>query len=152
VARAAGAPAQGRTQCRAEGDGDDQPYDVAEQFLLAGFYQYKKRYAAAVFAAAGQGTDADKLDAKEKARLRQQALAWLRDNHKEYAKQLAAADVKTRQAVQQTLQHWQKDADLASVRGKEALAKLPEAERAAWQQLWADVETLLKKARAKRVP
>jgi hypothetical protein len=48
--------------------------------------------------------------------------------------------------VQQTLQHWQKDPDLDSVRGKEALAKLSEAERAAWQQLWADVEKLLKKA------
>jgi hypothetical protein len=47
--------------------------------------------------------------------------------------------------VQQTLQHWQKDSDLNSVRGQDALAKLPEAERAAWQQLWADVEKLLKK-------
>jgi hypothetical protein len=35
--------------------------------------------------------------------------------------------------------------DLASVRDQEALAKLTEAERAAWQQLWADVEQLLKK-------
>jgi hypothetical protein len=44
------------------------------------------------------------------------------------------------------LQHWQKDADLAGLRGKEALAKLPEAERAAWEQFWTDVEKLLKKA------
>jgi hypothetical protein len=44
------------------------------------------------------------------------------------------------------LQHWHEDPDFDSVRGKEALAKLPEAERAAWQQLWADVETILKKA------
>jgi hypothetical protein len=43
------------------------------------------------------------------------------------------------------LQYWQKNPDFDSVRGQEALAKLPEAERAAWQQLWADVEKLLKK-------
>jgi tetratricopeptide (TPR) repeat protein len=34
---------------------------------------------AAVLAAAGQGMDAEKLDPKEKARLRQQALGWLRE-------------------------------------------------------------------------
>jgi hypothetical protein len=95
--------------------------------------------------AAGKGIDADKLDPKEPSRLRQQARAWLQDNLQQYAKQLEDADAKTRQAMQQTLQHWQKDPDLVSVRSKEALAKLPEAERAAWQQLWADVEKLLKK-------
>jgi serine/threonine-protein kinase len=100
----------------------------------------------ATLAAAGQGVAAAKLDAKEKSRLRQQALAWLRDNLQQHAKQLADADAKTRQGVQQTLQHWQQDPDLASVRNMEALAKLPEAERAAWQQFWADVEKLLKKA------
>jgi serine/threonine-protein kinase len=107
---------------------------------------------AAVLAAAGQGEDADKLDAKEKSRLRQLALAWFRDNLKDYAKQLENADAKSRQAVQQALQPWQKDPDFDSVRGKEALAKLPEAERAAWQQFWADVEKLLKKAAAANWP
>jgi hypothetical protein len=43
-----------------------------------------------------------------------------------------------------------KGPEFDSVRDKEALAKLPEAERAAWQQLWADVETLLKKTAAAR--
>jgi tetratricopeptide (TPR) repeat protein len=152
--------------------GDDQPKDTAEQLALAELcQQFKKRYAtaarfyadafaagaaqtnkraynaagAAVLAAAGKGEDASKLDAKEKTRLRQQALAWLRDNLKEYAKQLEGADAKSRQTVQQTLQHWQKDPDLDSVRGEKALAQLPEAERAAWRQLWADVAALLKK-------
>jgi tetratricopeptide (TPR) repeat protein len=101
---------------------------------------------AAILAAAGQGAEAVQFKGKEKARLRQQALAWLRDNLEAYAKQLEDAHAKTLKAVQQTLQHWQKDPDFECVRGKEALAKLPEAERAAWQQLWADVEKLLKKA------
>jgi tetratricopeptide (TPR) repeat protein len=128
---------------------------LAAQPKLTPQEQARHRYNAAcvaALAAAGQGIDADKLDAKEKSRLRQQALAWLRDNLKEYAKQLEDADAKTRQAMQQTLQHWQKDADLTSVRGKEALAKLPEAERAAWQQFWAEVETLPQKAAAANSP
>jgi tetratricopeptide (TPR) repeat protein len=118
--------------------------------LLPGV-RYKAACCAAL-AAAGKGEDAAKLADKAKSRLRQQALDWLRDNLKEHAKQLEGADAKTRQGVQQTLQHWQQDADLASVRDKEALAKLPEAERAAWQQLWADVEKLLKKAAAANSP
>jgi hypothetical protein len=44
------------------------------------------------------------------------------------------------------MRHWLKDVDFQGVRGKEALSKLPEAERAAWQQLWAEVAALLKKA------
>jgi hypothetical protein len=44
------------------------------------------------------------------------------------------------------LQHWQQDADLASVRNKDALAKLPAEEQKAFTQLWADVAALLKKA------
>jgi serine/threonine-protein kinase len=99
---------------------------------------------AATLAAAGKGEDASKLEDKEKTRLRQQALAWLRDSLQHYREQLQDAEAKTRQAVQQTLQHWQQDPDLESVRGKGALAQLPEAERAAWQQLWSDVEKLRK--------
>jgi tetratricopeptide (TPR) repeat protein len=153
---------------------DEQPKGTAEQLALADLCQrYQKRYTAAarfysdafaagaaqttsraynaacaaVLAADGKGVDADKLDVKEKTRLRHQALTWLRDNLKEYAKQLADADAKSRQAVQQTLQNWQKNPDFDSVRGEEALAKLPEAECTAWQQLWADVDKLLQKTR-----
>jgi tetratricopeptide (TPR) repeat protein len=100
---------------------------------------------AAALAGCGKGTDADKLEAKQRAGLRRQALDWLRADLVAWSKQLEHADAKSRQAVQQTLQHWRQDADLESVRGAKALAQLPEAERAAWQQLWAEVETLRKK-------
>jgi hypothetical protein len=40
----------------------------------------------------------------------------------------------------------QQDADFAGVRGTEALAKLPEAERAEWTKLWQDVAALGKQA------
>jgi hypothetical protein len=44
--------------------------------------------------------------------------------------------------------NWRKhsNADLASVRDPEALDLLPEAERQAWQQFWAEVDALLQKA------
>jgi tetratricopeptide (TPR) repeat protein len=150
--------------------GEDQPRDTTEQLALADLCQrYKKRYVAAarfytdafaagaarssqrtynascaaILAAAGKGEDAAKLDAKEKSRLRQQAFAWLKNALKILDK--LVEDPERRDEVRQKLQHWQRNADLASVRRKEALAQLPEAERAAWEQLWADVEKLLKK-------
>ena len=51
-----------------------------------------------------------------------------------------------RAAAQKTLEHWKEDADLVGVRDPAALAKLPEAERAEWRKLLADVEATLKKA------
>ena len=44
----------------------------------------------AALAAAGQGTDADKLDDQEHRRLRQQALAWLRADLEQWAKRLGS--------------------------------------------------------------
>jgi hypothetical protein len=47
------------------------------------------------------------------------------------------------------MEHWRQDVDFAGVCGEAALAKLPEAERKDWRQLWADVEKTLLKAREK---
>jgi tetratricopeptide (TPR) repeat protein len=107
------------------------------------------RYNAACYAAlaaAGRGEDAAQLDDKEKARLRKQALDWLRADQTLRTKQLERGQPAERAEAQQALQHWQKDSDLAGLRDAAALAKLPAAERAAWEALWADVATLLKKA------
>jgi tetratricopeptide (TPR) repeat protein len=155
--------------------GDEQPKDGLDRLQLADFCQrYKRRYraaagfyesafaagaertpqhtysaaCAAVLAAAGQGIDANQPGAKERARLRRLALDWLREALKDHAKQLADTDAKGRQALQQTLQHWQKNSDLVSVRDKEAIAKLSEDERADWQQLWDEVEALRQNAGA----
>jgi tetratricopeptide (TPR) repeat protein len=136
--------------------------------------QYKKRYAAAVgfftdafaaepnlaadlksghrynaacaaaLAGAGKGEDAAKLDDTERARLRQQALTWLRADLTAWGKLLEQQPDKARAAVLKTMQHWQQDADFASVRG-DALAKLPETERKEWRKLWDDVAALLEK-------
>jgi tetratricopeptide (TPR) repeat protein len=112
------------------------------------------RYSAACSAAlagCGQGKDAPQ-DAKEHALLRQQALKWLRADLTLWSKHLDSDTLPARAQVRQTLQHWQRDPDLAGVRDAKTLAQLPEAERAAWQQFWADVETLLKKAAAANSP
>jgi serine/threonine-protein kinase len=104
---------------------------------------------AALLAAAGQGKDAGKLDDKEKARLRKQALDWLRADLALRTKQLESGQPAERAAVQRALRHWQKDSDLAGLRDKTAQAKLPADEQKACTQLWADVAALLKKAEEK---
>ena len=52
-------------------------------------------------------------------------------------------DPAVRPKVAARLRELQQDADLASVSEPAALAKLPEAERAAWEKVWADVGNLL---------
>ena len=48
--------------------------------------------------------------------------------------------------MRDTLEHWQRDTDLAGVRDADALKKLSAEEQEAWRKLWADVAELLKKA------
>jgi eukaryotic-like serine/threonine-protein kinase len=106
------------------------------------------RYNAACYAAraaAGQGEDAAKLDDKEPARLRKQALDWLRADLALHTKQLQSGKPADRAQVRQQMMHWQQDSDLAAIRDKAALAKLPADERQACEKLWADVAALLKK-------
>jgi Flp pilus assembly protein TadD len=101
---------------------------------------------AAALAGCGQGEDAGKLDETERARLRRQAREWLRDHLAYWSKQADSENPKARARVSQALKHWQADTDLAGLRDPEALAKLPDAERDACNQLWADVAALLKQA------
>jgi hypothetical protein len=116
---------------------------------LADPLQAGHRYDAACAAAqagCGKGADAGPLDDQERARLRRQALDWLRADLTAWARQAASDKEADRARVRQTLGRWQHDPDLAGVRTKEALAKLPEAERADWQELWTDVRALLQNA------
>jgi hypothetical protein len=94
----------------------------------------------------GQGTDAPKDDGKERARLRQQALDWLRADLALWGKELETNTPQARADVQRALRHWRQNADLAGVRDPAALAKLPEAGRADWRRLWADVAALVRQA------
>ena len=116
---------------------------------LADDRQAQHRYnaaCAAALAAAGRGEDDPKPDDAARARLRPQALAWLQAEFAAWAKVLDSGDPKARPLVRQTLRHWQVDPDLAGVRDAKALEALPEAERADWRALWAEVDRLLKDA------
>jgi serine/threonine-protein kinase len=104
---------------------------------------------AAARAGAGQGKDADRLDETRRARLRRQALDWLRADLAAWAGVVDKAPAKARPEVQQALRHWQGDPDLAGLRDPAALARLPAGERQACQKLWADIDALLRRARAK---
>jgi tetratricopeptide (TPR) repeat protein len=104
--------------------------------------QYPHRYDAACAAAladCGQGKDAGPLDDAERTRLRRQAFDWLTADLAAWGK--VAEKPEGHSQMRQILTHCQYDPDLACVRG-DALAGLPEAERADWQKLWQDAEVL----------
>jgi hypothetical protein len=111
-----------------------------------------RRYNAAcdaALAAAGKGEGTDELDARERGRLRQRALDWLRADLAAWGKAVSEDVAPAKALAQQRLRHWQQDSDLASVRDSAALARLPREERAAWERLWAEAAALLQKAGAK---
>ena len=100
---------------------------------------------AAALAGCGKGEDAPAAEA-DRARLRSQALQWLRADLDAWKPRLSSPDADKRTLAAKALAHWREDDDLAGVRGADALMKLPDAERAAWRQLWADLDALLPKA------
>jgi serine/threonine-protein kinase len=104
---------------------------------------------AAARAACGQSEDANKLDDEERTLLRRQALDWLRADLAAYRKLLDGGEPANRM-VRQKLQQWQSDPDLAGLHDKQALAKLPAAERQACEKLWADVAVVLKRSAEKK--
>lgn len=69
-----------------------------------------------------------------------------------WSKILSSRALESGPLVVQTLQYWQDDTALADIRDAKALAKLPEAERKAWQSLWAEVDALLKQAKTGQTP
>jgi serine/threonine-protein kinase len=103
---------------------------------------------AAAQAGQGVGPEAARLDGPARARHWQQARDWVRVA-------LAAAAPKVAGKLsdgvyaRSLLLSLRSGPELANVRGQEALAQLPEAERADWAKLWADVADLLKRAEAK---
>jgi serine/threonine-protein kinase len=162
--------------------GEDRPNDVAEQRVFARMAEDRKQFTvaarlwaealsgdpkladdrnaqfrysaacAAALAACGQGKDDPKPDEATGAKLRGQALAWLKAELMAWGRLLDGGDPKARADVARTLHRWKGDMDLARVRDPDALARLPEAERAAWWALWVEVEALLKRAEGRESP
>jgi serine/threonine protein kinase/Tfp pilus assembly protein PilF len=127
----------------------------AEEPRLADDLQHQLRYGAAraaALAGCGRGNDADRSDERERVRLRRQALDWLRADLAVYRGDLEKVPDKAAPEIRKRMQHWQQDKDFAGVRNAKGLDRLPEAERAAWQELWREVTDLLTRAEEKTTP
>jgi serine/threonine-protein kinase len=135
-------------------------YGAAARFYAAAFAAEPKlaedvpaavRYnaaCAAALAGCAQGKDAEKPDVKERARLRRQALDWLREDLTWWAKKLENGTAQARISARQRLRHSQSDPDLAGVRDRDGLARLPNEEREHWERLWSEVDALLRRVSA----
>jgi serine/threonine-protein kinase len=122
----------------------------AKDAKLAEDMQAQHRYnaaCAAALAGSGKDKDVDKMTETDKAKLRDQALDWLKRDLAYWTKMATNNQAKDRALAVQKLQHWQQDADLAGVRGG-GIDNLPEAERAGWHRLWAEVKAVLAKAKS----
>jgi tetratricopeptide (TPR) repeat protein len=111
--------------------------------------QAQQRYnaaCAAALAGRGQGKHEPPRSDDQKTRLRRQVLDWLNAERGAWANFLETAKNEQRGVIVKTLEHWQRDTDLAGIRDDVELGKLPEAERVAFRKLWADTDALLKKA------
>ena len=96
-----------------------------------------------VLAAAGSSEESSPLDDDERARLRKQALDWMRADLDRYATKLQTAKPEERAVLEVALRKWQEEPDLASIRDPAALALLPDEEQDEFGDLWADVADLL---------
>jgi tetratricopeptide (TPR) repeat protein len=103
---------------------------------------------AASRAGGGQGKDDPAPDEEARARWRKQALDWLKADLALWGRLVQDGQPAARDAAGQKLAQWQGDLALAGLRG-DAIAKLPDAEREAWQKFWADVGELLMKVKPK---
>jgi serine/threonine-protein kinase len=105
---------------------------------------------AAALAGSGHGQDAAGLDDTDRARWRRQALAWLRQELARWDRALHRANAKIRVWIQQLMQYWQTDDDLAGLREPGALAKLAPDERQECRALWEEVAALIRRAQTTR--
>ena len=115
--------------------------------------QAQHRYNAACSAALAAGCHSKAEPAPDgaaRARLRGQALDWLRAELSAWERVAMAEVPAAKEAVARTLAHWKADADLAGIRDARELAKLPSGERAALGQLWSDVDRLLTEVKGRK--
>jgi WD40 repeat protein/serine/threonine protein kinase len=116
---------------------------AADPRLAADLGQGHRHNAAcsAALAADGQCYDARGLPDKVAAMLRRQALRWLRADLLLWAARLETTGPGAPADVQRALENWEQDKDLAAVRDREPLARLPAGERQACAGLWEEVAT-----------
>jgi tetratricopeptide (TPR) repeat protein len=101
--------------------------------------------ACAAVMAAGKGKNAG-----EHAALRTQGLQWLQTSLALKQQPRAKDAMQALHRDQWRLMCWKQKPELISVRGEEALARLPEAERDGWRKLWADVDAFVARPMIKK--
>jgi tetratricopeptide (TPR) repeat protein len=112
---------------------------------LARQHRYHAALASAL-AGTGTGKDAGGLDERQRARLRAQARAWLRDEMdvwRRRAKEPGGAGA----FVLPLIDCWLRDPDLACLRDPGQMGRLPAAERREWERLWRELRELRASAR-----
>jgi hypothetical protein len=73
-------------------------------------------------------------------------LEWLRADLTDWTKLLVKGDYQSNYAqVRRTVRYWQIHPGFSSVRDADALTRFSAAERQAWQQLWSDIEALVRR-------
>jgi tetratricopeptide (TPR) repeat protein len=118
---------------------------------VRGSARYDAACAAALAGCGKGGQGADKLNDKERAHWRRQALQWLRQDLTWWGKTLEdGGHAQTRADVRQKMQHWQADSDLAGLRNPGALEALSADERKECLALWREVADLLGRVQTTR--
>jgi hypothetical protein len=145
LARLASGAGRHALAARLWGEALEADPELAEDRSPSASYRLKAARDAALVAA-GQGRDDPTPDDAARAGLRLRALGWLKDELAALAADLDSDDAKARDAVAPSLRPWRSDPDPASVRDADALAALPEAERADWQALWDEADRLMARA------
>ena len=108
--------------------------------------EYRTKAArATVLAASGQGKAGPLIEEDAKSKLRKQALDWLNGELNTCKRVAMSIEPGDKDLVAQALARWKEDTALSSVRDEVLLAKLPEAERKPWLDLWAEVDAVLAK-------
>ena len=97
----------------------------------------------AALAGCGQGNDSPPPDEAARAKLRRQALDWLKAELAAWAKTLDSSPPEMKARISATLKHWKADTDLSGIREEKGLSSLSQEERAQLVQLWKDVDHLL---------
>jgi hypothetical protein len=97
----------------------------------------------AALAAAAKGSGEPPLDEPARPRWRRRALDWLRADLAYGAMLVRTGSPIAREVVTRRLRSWKADPELAAVRDEPALNELPEAERRAWRDFWAEVGVLI---------
>jgi tetratricopeptide (TPR) repeat protein len=122
--------------------------DVPEN-LASGSGEPRLRAAcAAAQAGCGRGFDQPPPDDAGRAKLRAEALVWLKADLAAWSAVIATGKPAERDRALDALARLKSSPDLEEVRAQSHLSGLPRDERAEWREFWDVVDTLISKAQA----